>query len=83
MSKEKNKILDSDTNTASNKLKKFTKENNNFKKNELFNVISETDNPIYFPLFEELTVMQQLKILRYTIDSMESLMSGKLEQNLE
>jgi hypothetical protein len=81
MSKEKNKILDIDTNTTSNKLKKVPKDNNNFKKNELFNFISETYNPIYFPLFEDLIVIEQLRMLQYAIDSMESIVSKELNQN--
>lgn len=55
MTKEKKKILNYRINITLNKLKKFSKENNNSKKYESFNVISETGNSIYSPLFEELT----------------------------
>jgi len=77
MIREKKKILNYRINTTYNKLKKSSNENNNSKKYELFNIIYETGNSIYSPVFEELTVMEQLELLRYAFDSMDSLVSNE------
>ena len=81
MTKEKKKILNYCINTTSNKLKKFSKEFNNSKKYELFNIISQKGNSIYSTILEELTEMEQLEHSRYAIDSMESLVSKEVNQN--
>jgi hypothetical protein len=79
--KEKKKVFD--TNNSFYKLLKFPKETNYSKKYELFNIISKTGNSIYSPIFEELTVMEQLELLRYAIESLESLLVSKDEnQNI-
>jgi len=77
MIREKKKILNYRINTTYNKLKQSSNENNNSKKYELFNIIYETGNSIYSPVFEELTVMEQLELLRYAFDSMDSLVSNE------
>jgi len=77
MIREKKKILNYRINTTYNKLKKSSNENNNSKKYKLFNIIYETGNSIYSPVFEELTVMEQLELLRYAFDSMDSLVSNE------
>ena len=83
MTREKKKILNYRINTTLNKLLKFPKETNYSKKYELFNIISKTRNSIYSPIFEELTVKKQLELLRYAIDSRESLVSKEAGQILE
>ena len=74
--KEKKKMLDINNNTFY-KLLKFPKETNYSKKYELFNITSKTGNSIYFPIFEELTVIEQLELLRYAIESLKSLLVSK------
>lgn len=68
MTKEKKKILNYRINTTLNKLLKFPKETNYSKKYQLFDIISKKGNSIYSPIFEELTVVEELELLRYAID---------------
>lgn len=65
MKKEKNKILDIDTNTTSNNLLKFPKKvtnKNKPKKYESFIVVSETEDSIYSPQYEEIIKLDGGKI---------------------
>ncbi|MGH9982059.1 MAG: hypothetical protein ACRD6U_10960 [Nitrososphaeraceae archaeon] len=56
MAKDKKKILDNDTNTVQNKIKKSHSVTSN-KNYESLNIVSETGDSIYSPHYEEFTTL--------------------------
>jgi len=74
-----------DNNTISNNLLKFPKKitNNDTKKYESFNIVSETGDSIYSPPFEELTIAEESEGQVFiSMDKMEDFVNQLIQHRL-